>query len=201
MERRTRNERFAPLRLDCAHTSCLLGVDASPVLITELNAPVCSQANGKEEEHRPNASDDQTNREEGQSSAGHDKGSGQKDGRCGCCGGSGVGVGGRVCIRLLGEDTVNEAGFLVGKCGCNIRLRCGVASGKVDLWNKQRLKCIAGELVSIVPCMLQDLAYLVMAGPIRLELILPTYMSVLSSVMVLMVCLCTRVPSLHLARA
>ena len=189
IEKSTPNERLASPVLDCTHAPCLLRVDASPVLIAELNATVCSQANSKEEEDSPDAGDDQANREECQSGTGHDKRSSQEHGRSGCCSGRGVGIRGRVCISLLSEDAVDEAGFLIRESGCDVCVCCRVARSKVDLRNEQRLKCLAEEWISMKARLDYSFAYLVMAGPIKLELILPTYMSVFSSVMVLIVCL------------
>lgn len=66
------------MALDCAHTPGLLRVHASPVLIAELDAPICTQTNCQEEETRPDTSNDQSNGKEGECGTRHDEWSGQK---------------------------------------------------------------------------------------------------------------------------
>jgi hypothetical protein len=74
--------------LNRTHAPRLLGGHAPPVLIAELDAPVGAQSNCKEEEDGPDASDDETNGEEGKRCAGDNEGSGQEHGggSCCCCG-------------------------------------------------------------------------------------------------------------------
>jgi len=175
--------------LDGADTASRLGSYASPVLVAVLDATKCSETNGQDEEEGPCGSDNETNREEGQCGSGDDErfGGGYSSG---CrCGGLGVCVGGSGACP--GEDAIDERCLLGRQGGFNFLASNGVLCGEVDLRDKEGLEGFSEAMLAAVLYEKGMPTYWVMAEPIRLSLILPTYMRTLSSCMPLMLCLFT----------